>query len=73
MVHRFDERFSEMDKSSRRRWIEIRVLVQQHCGLCSYFPITIWDCMDIVDYLDYAGHVMLIVMFDVVVLCSLED
>ena len=29
--------------------------------------------MDIVDYLDYAGHVMLIVMFNVVVLCSLED
>ena len=29
--------------------------------------------MDIVDYLDYAGHVMLIMMFDVVVLCSLED
>jgi hypothetical protein len=25
--------------------------------------------MDIVDYLDYAGHVMLVVMFDVVVLC----
>ena len=40
---------------------------------CIYFPITIWDCMDIVDYLDYAGHVMLIMMFDVVVLCSLED
>ena len=29
--------------------------------------------MDIVDYLDYAGHVMLIVMFDVVVLWSLDD
>ena len=29
--------------------------------------------MDIVDYLDYAGHVMLIVMFDVVVLYSLDD
>ena len=29
--------------------------------------------MDIVDYLDYAGYVMLIVMFDVVVLCSLDD
>ena len=40
---------------------------------CIYFPITIWDCMDIVDYLDYAGHVMLIVMFDVVVLWSLND
>ena len=40
---------------------------------CSYFPITIWDYMDIMDYLDYAGHVMLIVMFDVVVLCSLDD
>ena len=39
----------------------------------SYFPITIWDCIDIVDYLNYVGHVMLIVMFDVVVLCSLDD
>ena len=29
--------------------------------------------MDIMDYLDYAGHIMLIVMFDVVVLCSLDD
>ena len=29
--------------------------------------------MDIVDYLDYAGHVMLIVIFDVIVLCSLDD
>ena len=29
--------------------------------------------MDIVDYLDYAEHIMLIVMFDVVVLCSLDD
>jgi hypothetical protein len=36
--------------------------------LCSSFAITIWDCMDIVDYSDYAGHVMLVVMFDVVVL-----
>ena len=40
---------------------------------CIYFPVTIWDCMDIMDYLDYAGHVILIVMFDVVVLCSLDD
>ena len=39
----------------------------------SYFPITIWDCMDIVDYLDYAGHIILIVMFVVVALCSLDD
>ena len=29
--------------------------------------------MDIVYYLDYAGYVMLIMMFDVVVLCSLDD
>ena len=43
------------------------------CKVCSYFPIIIWDCMDIVDNLNYAGHVMLIVMFDVVVLCSLDD
>ena len=42
-------------------------------GFCSYFPITIWDCMDIVDYLDYVRHVMLIVMFNEVVLCSLDD
>jgi hypothetical protein len=41
--------------------------------VCSYFPITIWDSMDIVNYLDYAGHVMLVVMFDVVVLCYLND
>ena len=42
-------------------------------GFCSHFPVTIWDCMDIVDYLDYAGNVMLIVMFVVVALCSLND
>ena len=29
--------------------------------------------MDIVDYLDYAEYVMSIVMFDVVVLCFLDD
>ena len=29
--------------------------------------------MDIVYYLDYVAHVMLIVMFDVVVLWSLDD
>jgi hypothetical protein len=29
--------------------------------------------MDIVNYLDYAWHVMLVVMFDVVVLCYLND
>ena len=29
--------------------------------------------MDIMDYLDYAGHVMLVVMFYVVVLCYLDD
>ena len=48
-------------------------IIMYYYGLCSYFPITIWDCMDIVDYLDYAGHVMLIVMFFVVALCSLDD
>ena len=42
-------------------------------GFCIYFSKTIWDCTDIVDYLDYAGHVMLIVMFVVVALCSLDD
>ena len=39
-------------------------------GFCIYFPVTIWDCIDIVDY---AGHVMLIVMFVVVALGSLDD
>ena len=39
----------------------------------SYFPITIWDCMDIVDYLDCVGHIMLVVMFVVVAFCSLDD
>ena len=29
--------------------------------------------MDIVDYLYYTGNIVLIVMFDVVVLCSLDD
>ena len=38
-------------------------------AFCIYFPVTIWDCMDIVDY---AGHVMLIVMFVVVALWSLD-
>jgi len=42
-------------------------------AFCIYFSVTIWDCMDIVGYLDYAGHVMLIVMFVVVALCSLND
>ena len=42
-------------------------------GFCIFFRVTIWDCMDIVDYLDCARHVMLIVMFVVVALCSLED
>ena len=42
-------------------------------GFCIYFSVTIWDCMDIVDYLDYIGHAMLIVMFVVVALCSLDD
>ena len=42
-------------------------------GFCSHFPITIWDCMDIVDYLDCAGHVILVVMFVVVAFFSLDD
>ena len=41
-------------------------------GFCIYFSVTIWDCMDIVDYLDCAGHIML-VMFVVVAFCSLDD
>ena len=54
----------------------MRVVVDvsmHYYGFCIYFPITIWDCMDIVDYLDCVGHVMLIVMFVVVALCSLND
>jgi len=42
-------------------------------GFCIYFRVTIWDCMDIVDYLDYARHVVLVVIFYVVVLCYLDD
>ena len=49
------------------------VVSMQYYGFCIYFSITIWDCMDIVDYLDYAAHVTLIVMFVVVALCSLDD
>ena len=45
----------------------------QYYGFCIYFSVTIWDCMDIVDYLDYAGHIMLVVMFVVVAICSLDD
>ena len=30
-------------------------------------------CMDIVDYLDCAGHIILVVMFVVVAFCSLDD
>ena len=48
-------------------------VIMYYYGLCCYFPITICECMDIMDYFDYAGHVMLIVMFDVVVLCSLDN
>jgi len=54
----------------------VRVVVDvsmHYYGFCIYFSVTISDYMDIVDYLNYAGHVMLIVMFDVVVLCSLDD
>ena len=38
-------------------------------GFYIYFCITIWDCMDIVDYLDCVGHIMLVV----VAFCSLDD
>ena len=54
----------------------MRVVVDvsmHYYGFCIYFHVTIWDCMNIVDYLDYAGHVMLIVMSVVVALCSLDD
>ena len=47
------------------------VVVSMHYyGFCIYFSVTIWDCMDIVDY---AEQVMLIVMFVVVALCYLDD
>ena len=36
MAHRFDEGFGEMDESSRRRWLEVRVLVQQHGRVIQY-------------------------------------
>ena len=50
------------------------VVVSMHYyGFCIYFPVTISDCMDIMDYLNYAGHVMLVVMFIVVAFCSLDD
>ena len=42
-------------------------------GFCIYFFVTIWDCMDILDYLYFAGHIMLVVMFVVVAFCSLDD
>ena len=42
----------------------MRVVVDvsmHYYGFCIYFSVTIWDCMDIVDYLDCAGHIMLVV------------
>ena len=47
-------------------------VIMYYYGIYGYFSITIRDYMNIMYYLDYAGHV-LIVMFDVVVLCSLDD
>ena len=49
------------------------VISMHYYRFCIYFSITIWDCMDIVDYLDCAGHIMLVVMFVVVAFCSLDD
>ena len=46
------------------------VVVSMHYyGFCIYFSVTIWDCMDIVDYLDCVGHIMLVLMFVVVAFC----
>ena len=66
--------FSHKGKGkTRRQWGFVVDVSMYYYEFCSYFYITIWDCMDIVDYLDYARHVMLIVMFDVIVLCSWDD
>ena len=52
---------------------DLVAITMHYYGLCIYFSVTIWDCMDIVYYLDCAGHIMLVVMFVVVVFCSLDD
>ena len=52
---------------------DVVVVSMHYYGFCIYFSITIWDCMDIVDYLDCVGHIMLVVMFVVVAFCSLYD
>ena len=52
---------------------DVVVVSMHYYGFCIYFSITIWDCMDIVDYLDCVGHIMLVVMFVVVAFCSLDD
>ena len=49
---------------------DVVVVSMHYYGFCIYFCITIWDCMDIVDY---AVHIMLVVMFVVVAFCSLDD
>ena len=54
--------------------MRVVVVVSMHYyGFCIYFYVTIWDCMDTMDYLDYAGHIMLVVKFIVVAFCSLDD
>ena len=52
---------------------DVVVVSMHYYRFCIYFSITICDYMDIVDYLDCAGHIMLVVMFVVVVFCSLDD
>ena len=52
---------------------DVVVVSMHYYGFCIYFSVTIWDCMDIVDYLDCVGHVLLIVMFFMVASCSLDD
>ena len=52
---------------------DVVAVSMNYYGFCIYFSVTIWDCMDIVDYLDCVGHIMLVVMFVVVTFCSLDD
>ena len=49
------------------------VVSMNYYGFCIYFSITICDCKDIMNYLDCAEHIVLVVMFVVVAFCSLDD
>ena len=52
---------------------DVVVVSMHYYGFCIYFSVTIWDCMNIVDYLDCVRHIMLVLMFVVVVFCSLDN